>query len=172
MLFVNYLIILILCFNMWQFPYYHNDFFISYFAKQIFGVCWLTVHLFYLEAKVEPSEICLECLDTCPSRFKCRASPGKTAEEKGVTNKLEGAGGEIKGGSLEARKSLIGVGHTHACEAYQVCQIASVYLQAMRVNSFGRGSILFCCFFFFIFFFYYYFFFCIIIIIFVKIIPF
>ncbi|XP_060599199.1 uncharacterized protein LOC132752830 isoform X1 [Ruditapes philippinarum] len=102
------------------------------FMKIPAGLGNLTMKDMY-EANLEPSNIILDCLDTCPSRSKCRHSPAVAAEEKGLTNRQEG--GEIKGGEVVVRKRLISKGHTVACEAYQVCQIASEYLQALRMNS-------------------------------------
>lgn len=77
----------------------------------------------------------LECLDTCPSCFKVK-SPVKGVE--GMSK--DGAKVSSKYGNVLTKDSMIGKGHSDACEAYQTAQIASAYLSALRMHEEGRAG--------------------------------
>lgn len=85
--------------------------------------------LIFLEESIDPLEMSLECLDTCPSRFKLKGAEGMSKD---------GAGVRLKSGNVSTQKHIIGEGHSFACEAYQSAQIASVYLNALRMSETGR----------------------------------
>ncbi|XP_053404790.1 uncharacterized protein LOC123553768 isoform X4 [Mercenaria mercenaria] len=102
------------------------------FMKIPGGLGSLTMKDMY-EVNLDPSEINLDCLDSCPQKFKTKISV--SPEGKGVTDKPDGAGVDLKYSNVQAKRNLIGQGHSFACTSYQLCQIASSYLAAMRVST-------------------------------------